>query len=31
MEREFMAVCKKRGRWYTAWADEIPGVNTLSL
>ncbi|HLC04898.1 MAG TPA: hypothetical protein VJK02_17835 [Anaerolineales bacterium] len=31
MEREFMAVCKKRGRACTAWVEEIPGVNTLSL
>jgi hypothetical protein len=31
MEREFTAVFEKRGRWYTAWVEEIPGVNTLSL
>ena len=28
MERQFTAVFQKRGRWYTAWIEEIPGVNT---
>jgi predicted RNase H-like HicB family nuclease len=28
MEREFTAVIKKRGRWYVAYIEEIPGVNT---
>ena len=28
MEREFTAVIKKRGRWYIAYVEEIPGVNT---
>jgi predicted RNase H-like HicB family nuclease len=28
MEREFTAIFEKRGRWYTAWVEEIPGVNT---
>lgn len=28
MEREFTAVIQKRGRWYIAWVEEIPGVNT---
>ncbi len=26
--REFTAVCKKSGRWYSGWIEEIPGVNT---
>ena len=28
MEREFTAIIEKRGRWYVAWVEEIPGVNT---
>jgi len=28
MEREFTAVIQKRGRWYVAYGEEIPGVNT---
>lgn len=28
MEREFTAVIEKRGRWYVAYVEEIPGVNT---
>ena len=28
MEREFTVVIKKRGRWYVAYIEEIPGVNT---
>jgi len=28
MEREFTAVIKKRGRWYVAYVEEIPGANT---
>jgi predicted RNase H-like HicB family nuclease len=28
MEREFTAVLEKRGRWYVAYVEEIPGVNT---
>ena len=28
MEREFTAVIEKRGRWYVAFVEEIPGVNT---
>lgn len=27
-QREFTAVYQKRGRWYVAWIEEIPGVNT---
>jgi len=26
--RKFTAVYKKSGRWYSAWIEEIPGVNT---
>jgi predicted RNase H-like HicB family nuclease len=26
--REFTAVIEKKGRWYVAWVEEIPGVNT---
>jgi len=26
--REFTAVIQKKGRWYVAWVEEIPGVNT---
>jgi predicted RNase H-like HicB family nuclease len=28
MTREFTAVIEKKGRWYAAWVEEIPGVNT---
>ena len=28
MEREYTAVIQKRGRWYVAYVEEIPGVNT---
>ena len=28
MGREFTAVFEKRGRWYVAYVEEIPGVNT---
>jgi len=28
MDREFTAVIQKRGRWYVAYVEEIPGVNT---
>ena len=28
MEREFTAVFQKRGSWYVAYVEEIPGVNT---
>lgn len=28
MKGEFTAVYAKRGKWYTAWVEEIPGVNT---
>jgi predicted RNase H-like HicB family nuclease len=28
MERQFTAVIEKRGRWYVAYVEEIPGVNT---
>ena len=28
MQREFTAVIEKRGRWYVAYVEEIPGVNT---
>jgi len=28
MTREFTAVIEKKGRWYIAWVEEIPGVNT---
>jgi predicted RNase H-like HicB family nuclease len=28
MQREFTAVIQKRGRWYVAYVEEIPGVNT---
>ncbi len=26
--RNFTAVYKKTGKWYSAWVEEIPGVNT---
>ena len=28
MSREFTAVFEKHGRWYMAYVEEIPGVNT---
>lgn len=28
MKREFTAVYEKRGKWYVAYIEEIPGVNT---
>ena len=28
MTREFTAVIAKRDRWYVAYVEEIPGVNT---
>lgn len=28
MTREFTVVYERRGRWYVAYVEEIPGVNT---
>ncbi|MBM2826716.1 MAG: putative protein family [Dehalococcoidia bacterium] len=28
MQMQFTAVYQKRGRWYVAYVEEIPGVNT---
>jgi predicted RNase H-like HicB family nuclease len=28
MTREFTAAIEKKGRWYVAWIEEIPGANT---
>ncbi len=28
MSRQFTAIYKKTGKWYSAWVEEIPGVNT---
>lgn len=28
MKRQFTAVYRKEGRWYAAYVEEIPGVNT---
>ena len=28
MDRQFTAVIEKRGKWYVATVEEIPGVNT---
>jgi predicted RNase H-like HicB family nuclease len=28
MKREFTSVIEKRGKWYVAFVEEIPGVNT---
>lgn len=28
MKRQFTANYKKTGSWYSAWVEEIPGVNT---
>jgi predicted RNase H-like HicB family nuclease len=27
-ERQFTAIIEKRGKWYVATVEEIPGVNT---
>ena len=29
MKREFTAVFEKRGKWYVAYVEEIPGVKVL--
>ncbi len=28
MKHQFTAVYKKSGKWYSAWIEEVPGVNT---
>ncbi len=28
MKREFTAAYQKSGKWFLAWVEEIPGVNT---
>jgi len=28
MKRQFTSIIEKRGRWYVAYIEEIPGVNT---
>ncbi len=28
MKHQFSAVIEKRGKWYVAYVEEIPGVNT---
>jgi len=28
MVRQFTAIYKKSGKWYSGWVEEIPGVNT---
>ncbi len=28
MSRQFTAIYKKSGKWYSGWIEEIPGVNT---
>jgi len=28
MKREFTSVIEKRGKWFVAYVEEIPGVNT---
>ena len=28
MERQFTAIIEKRGKWYVATVEEVPGVNT---
>jgi predicted RNase H-like HicB family nuclease len=28
MERQFTAIIEKRGKWYVASVEEVPGVNT---
>jgi len=27
-QREFTAIYEKKGRWFLAWVEEVPGVNT---
>ena len=27
-QKQFTAIYKKSGKWYLAWIEEIPGVNT---
>lgn len=31
MSRQFTAIYKKTGKWYSGWIEEIPGVNTQGL
>jgi predicted RNase H-like HicB family nuclease len=28
MTQQFTAIYKKNGKWFSAWVEEIPGVNT---
>ncbi len=28
MLQQFTAIYKKQGKWFSAWVEEIPGVNT---
>lgn len=28
MTQQFTAIYKKQGKWFSAWVEEIPGVNT---
>lgn len=28
MVKQFTAIYKKSGKWYSGWVEEIPGVNT---
>ncbi len=28
MIQQFTAIYKKHGKWFSAWVEEIPGVNT---
>ena len=28
MTQQFTAVYQKKGKWFSAWIEEIPGVNT---
>jgi len=28
VKRQFTAVYKKTGKWFSAWVEEVPGVNT---
>ena len=28
VKRQFTAVYRKSGKWYSGWIEEIPGVNT---
>ena len=30
MEREYTAVIQKRGKWYVAWVEEVPGVPSMA-